>query len=164
VEKTFSFGAWIQQRRKSMRLTQREVAYGVGCSSILIRKIESDERRPSLQIAERMAHFLAIPPDDLPSFLRAARAELPTDRLPAPLSVEPIQATLAYKAISSLPSGNLPTPLSSFIGRQREIAELQALVQQPSLRLITLTGAGGSGKTRLALEVARGVADTYLVC
>jgi non-specific serine/threonine protein kinase len=50
---------------------------------------------------------------------------------------------------------NLPAPLTSFIGRRREMAELAQLL--PSTRLLTLTGAGGCGKTRLALEVARQV-------
>ena len=54
---------------------------------------------------------------------------------------------------------NLPAPLTSFIGRQREIAELARLL--PSTRLLTLTGAGGCGKTRLALEVARQVLDGF---
>ncbi len=47
---------------------------------------------------------------------------------------------------------NLPIQLSSFIGRERAIAELKHLL--PTIRLLTLTGAGGSGKTRLALQVA----------
>jgi len=47
---------------------------------------------------------------------------------------------------------NLPTQLSSFIGRERAIAELKSLLS--TTRLLTLTGAGGSGKTRLALQVA----------
>ena len=50
------------------------------------------------------------------------------------------------------PRHNLPVPLTNFIGREREIAELLRLV--PSTRLLTLTGAGGCGKTRLALELA----------
>jgi len=50
-------------------------------------------------------------------------------------------------------SPTLPDPLSSFIGREREIAEVAALVGEA--RLVTLTGAGGSGKTRLAIEAAR---------
>src|SRR5215470_2617970 len=48
---------------------------------------------------------------------------------------------------------NLPIPLSSFIGRQRELAQLSALLAQHAL--VTLTGPGGVGKTRLAIEVAR---------
>src|SRR4051812_7682911 len=49
--------------------------------------------------------------------------------------------------------GRLPAPLSSFIGRERHIADVASLLE--SCRLVTLTGAGGCGKTRLALEVAR---------
>ena len=52
---------------------------------------------------------------------------------------------------------NLPAPVSSFIGRDRELAEVHALVS--GSRLVTLTGAGGAGKTRLALQVLAGLAD-----
>ena len=52
---------------------------------------------------------------------------------------------------------NLPAQLSSFIGRVREVAEVRALVE--SCRLVTLTGAGGCGKTRLGLQVAAGLLD-----
>jgi predicted ATPase/class 3 adenylate cyclase len=52
---------------------------------------------------------------------------------------------------------NLPAELSSFIGRDREVAEVRALVE--SSRLVTLTGAGGCGKTRLGLQVAAGLLD-----
>jgi len=48
--------------------------------------------------------------------------------------------------------GNLPSPLSTFIGRERELTEVRNLLD--SYRLVTLTGAGGAGKTRLALKVA----------
>jgi predicted ATPase len=50
---------------------------------------------------------------------------------------------------------NLPAPVSSFIGRDVELAEVRALVG--ASRLVTLTGAGGAGKTRLALQVAAGL-------
>jgi predicted ATPase/DNA-binding CsgD family transcriptional regulator len=52
---------------------------------------------------------------------------------------------------------NLPAQVSSFIGRYTELAEVQALVG--GSRLVTLTGAGGAGKTRLGLQVAAGLAD-----
>jgi hypothetical protein len=50
------------------------------------------------------------------------------------------------------PSGNLPLELSSFVGREREISEIKRLLADN--RLLTLTGSGGCGKTRLALAVA----------
>ena len=52
---------------------------------------------------------------------------------------------------------NLPAQLASFVGRGKELAEVRALMG--SSRLVTLTGAGGSGKTRLALQLAAGLAD-----
>ena len=52
---------------------------------------------------------------------------------------------------------NLPAQVSSFVGREAELAELRRLVA--GSRLVTLTGAGGAGKTRLAVQVAAGLAD-----
>ncbi|HKV44222.1 MAG TPA: AAA family ATPase, partial [bacterium] len=54
---------------------------------------------------------------------------------------------------------NLPHPVSSFVGRDREIAEVTRLIS--TSRLVTLTGAGGCGKTRLALRVAAAVLEAY---
>src|SRR3954469_19752158 len=55
----------------------------------------------------------------------------------------------------SVPSASpLPAPLSALIGREREIATLTALLEQPDHRLLTLVGPGGVGKTRLALAAA----------
>src|SRR5215207_10099807 len=60
---------------------------------------------------------------------------------------------------SSTPRHNLPAQRSSFVGREQEVLEVgQALAMT---RLLTLTGAGGSGKTRLALEVARDLLEAY---
>jgi predicted ATPase len=62
--------------------------------------------------------------------------------------------------MSAPPAGRpLPVPLSSFLGRERECAEVADLLS--AHRLVTLTGAGGSGKTRLALAVAEAVRDRY---
>jgi predicted ATPase len=58
-------------------------------------------------------------------------------------------------------TGNLPTRLSSFIGRETEQRELQALLQRPEVRLLTLTGPGGAGKTSLAIQVAGSLATSY---
>ena len=58
------------------------------------------------------------------------------------------------------PSSNLPIQLTSFVGRERDIAEIERLLA--TTRLLTLTGAGGVGKTRLALQVASQVLDQFL--
>jgi len=59
---------------------------------------------------------------------------------------------LTFAGAESVPKHNLPQQLTSFIGREKEIAELKDLLG--TARLLTLTGAGGCGKTRLALQVA----------
>ncbi len=56
---------------------------------------------------------------------------------------------------------NLPLQLTSFIGREKEIAEVQALVHKTQGRLVTLTGSGGVGKTRLALQAAAGLMESF---
>lgn len=58
------------------------------------------------------------------------------------------------------PKNNLPLQLTSFVGREREIAELRGVLAD-STRLLTLTGAGGSGKTRLALVLATEMVDCF---
>lgn len=59
------------------------------------------------------------------------------------------------------PSIAVPRQSTPFIGRRREQAELIELLQEPDYRLVTLTGAGGVGKTRLALQVAEEMRDLY---
>jgi predicted ATPase/DNA-binding SARP family transcriptional activator len=59
------------------------------------------------------------------------------------------------------PRSNLPTPPNRLLGRDRELAELHDLVGRGDVRLLVLTGAGGSGKTRLALEAAREMSGSF---
>ena len=66
-----------------------------------------------------------------------------------------------FAPLRTLFASNLPVPPTPFIGRQRELAGAEALLRRHGVRLVTMTGAGGSGKTRLALEVAAAVAEQY---
>lgn len=69
-----SFGRWLQQRRKSLDLTQEELGARVGCARITIQKFELDQRRPSQLMAERLAQQLAVPRAEFADFIRYARA------------------------------------------------------------------------------------------
>ena len=72
-----SFGNFVRQRRRELDLTQEELARRVGCAAITLRKIEADDLRASVQIAERLAMALAIPLAERAEFVRRARAVRP---------------------------------------------------------------------------------------
>src|SRR5215203_6095255 len=73
-------------------------------------------------------------------------------------AVEPAEATNALRAFER-PPHNLPLELSSFVGREKELAEVKRLLENN--RLLTLTGSGGCGKTRLALVVASEMVEGF---
>lgn len=75
-------------------------------------------------------------------------------RRPAPLA--PLSAPASERA-----SKQLPVPLTSFVGRERDVAAIQQIILSPNARLLTLTGPGGVGKTRLALRVLSGLHDAF---
>src|SRR5690348_1442001 len=66
-----------------------------------------------------------------------------------------------FPPLRSLHATHLPVPVTPFVGRKRELEEARSLLSRDGVRLVTLTGAGGSGKTRLALEAAAAVADAF---
>ena len=67
-----------------------------------------------------------------------------------------------FPPLKSLYQTNLPVPATPFLGRERELHEVSALLSDGEVRLLTLTGAGGSGKTRLAAQVAADVSELYV--
>jgi predicted ATPase/class 3 adenylate cyclase len=69
--------------------------------------------------------------------------------------------TVDFPPLKTLNNTNLPQPASSFVGRERELAEVTSLLRNGGSRLISLTGPGGSGKTRLAVEAATDVVGNY---
>jgi predicted ATPase/DNA-binding XRE family transcriptional regulator/Tfp pilus assembly protein PilF len=139
-----SYGDWLKQRRKALDLTQADLAQRAGCSVFALRKIESGERRPSKQLARLLAAALEIAPAEQETFARAARGEVVLARLHAAAAVEPLPAA----------ADNLPANLPPLLGRETELAALGRLLRDPQCRLLTLIGAGGIGKTRLAIEAA----------
>src|SRR5215510_7647195 len=150
MDTTVSFGYWIRRQRKALDLTQQVLADRVGCSVAAIKKIEGDERRPSRQIAERLADVLGMPAGQRETFVEVARGLRPVDQLV--LACEPsTPASTPLQKPESYPH-NLPMQLTSFIGRERELEEVKHLLL--NTRLLTLTGSGGTGKTRLALHLA----------
>jgi len=87
--------------------------------------------------------------------VRSLREEIAAGRYPP----QEAPRNNALDGTVSAPRHNLPAPRDSFVGRERELAEVKR--ELASTRLLTLTGAGGAGKTRLALEASRDLAGVY---
>lgn len=134
MEFTPPFGQWLKTQRARLDLTQGDLARRVGYSPETIRKIEAGALKPSKQIVDLLADHLGVPSAQRDAFLAFA-----TD---ARVNVNAAPIAL----------GNLPVQLTRFIGREGDLAEVQRLLG--TTRLLTLTGSGGCGKTRLAQEAA----------
>jgi predicted ATPase/DNA-binding XRE family transcriptional regulator len=145
-ETTSSFGYWVRRQRLALDLTQADLARLVNCAKITITKIEHDERRPSRQMANLLADHLAIPDSQRAHFVAAGLGEQAPDHLP--LATTPQDSHTP----EPLPS-NLPSPATPFVGREIELQQLVPRLHDPACRLLTLLGAGGFGKTRLALRL-----------
>lgn len=160
-----TFGQWVKSRRRALDLTQEQFAQQVGCSPAAIKKIESGERRPSRQIAALLARRLQLSPEQCDVFVRVARGELTLDRLPAlkaELLAEPQEPRRASAGMAGAQArSSIPIPPAPFIGREHELAEITRLMQSPGCRLLTLTGIGGTGKTRLAIEAALRLREAF---
>lgn len=152
---TYSFGSWLQQRRNQLRLTQKEVGVAAFCSAAMIRKIEADERQPSMELAYLLADALKIPSKQRELFVEVARSERPLAALIGTWSNEEVTEQWSREAKATTIQTNLPPQPTPFIGREQELAELAALLAVENSRLITLVGIGGIGKTRLALAFAK---------
>jgi predicted ATPase/transcriptional regulator with XRE-family HTH domain len=142
-----SFGYWLRLKRKALDLTREGLADQVGCSAATIRKIEAEERHPSVQIAERLAEILEIPRNERSAFLRFARGDWQS-------GLTEIKEDLPWRTSTKSPPSNLPAAATSLVGRVQEIAEIWDQLRTPDVRLVTLVGPPGIGKTRLSVEAA----------
>jgi non-specific serine/threonine protein kinase len=137
------FGQALQRYRHGHRLTQAELAERAGLSERTISDLERGLKHPQRATVRLLIEALG---------LRSAQA----DELESAARQRPL---LPQPSASRSTRHNLPAPLTSFVGRERDVAEVIERVAQA--RLLTLTGIGGCGKTRLALEVARGALPNY---
>lgn len=141
-----TFGAVLRQLRIAAALSQAALAERAGLSARGISDLERGARRsPHLATVGLLADALALSPTDRQVLLAAAR----------PVALPKVRtAPFAHAA-------PLPVPPTALIGREQELADLTALLRQPTTRLITVTGPGGSGKTRLALEIGTRLLDDF---
>jgi predicted ATPase len=126
----------------------------VGCAFETIRKVESGRRRPSRQLAALLAAALGASQDEIPSLVDLARAG--TDDLtdhPLSLTTQEDDHAASRTPHASFPAG-LPASRTGFIGRESEVERVSRFFSVEGVRLVTLVGPPGIGKTRLALQVA----------
>ena len=113
-----SFGEWLKRRRRSVGLTQEQLAMQIHCSTSALRKFEAELRLPSASIVEQLAEIFNIPQNERTSFLRFARGDWQEIR------GEQENAPWQTSNKRTPPRSNLPAPTTSFIGRAKEEAEI----------------------------------------
>jgi len=151
-----SFGRWLRRQRRALDLTQEELAERVRCSVVTIRKIESDERHPSKQIAEALADCLNIAASERAGFIAFARGKRYDAPPTQPPHMEPIPEPVAQRRPM-----NLPMPLTALLGRSQDIAAARNYLLRDDARLLTMIGPPGIGKTRMSIQLATDLIDTF---
>src|SRR5688572_9619210 len=133
-----SFGAQLKGFREAAGFTQEELATIAGLSVHGVSALERGERRrPHVDTVRALCAALDLTGETRDAFIGSARA------------------TVSSAPASALRDVSLPQPLTLFLGRDADVQTLRVWLTDPTARLITLTGPGGAGKTRLALELAR---------
>src|SRR5918993_1020083 len=132
-----TFGELLRSYRSSASLTQEDLAARTGLTPQAMGLLERGERRrPHKHTVVQLAKALGLTGQDLARFEAAARRS----------SIHRVAAEPSHDA--------LPTPATSLVGRDHEATSAARLLLREEVRLLTLTGPGGVGKTRLAVEVA----------
>jgi len=154
MNEIISFGYWVRRRRKALDLTQVALAKQVGCATVTIKKIESDQRRPSRVMAERIAECLEIIEPDLENFIQSGLGESPTFQLPQPhLLIHTADIEPPFQVQQSEPK-----KWSTFVGRAAELTWLDNHFDQVLAgfaQIVFLSGGAGRGKTALMKAFAK---------
>jgi transcriptional regulator with XRE-family HTH domain len=147
-EPTASFGDVLRRLRSEASLSQEELAERAGLSRRGISDLERGAHHaPQFATVRLLADALNLDADGRAVLLAAARPET--------------MATVAAERDRPAPQASLPVPATRLIGRETEVAALSDLLRQRKSRLITVTGPGGVGKTRLAIAVAAEMAEAF---
>lgn len=152
-----TFGDLLKFLRKRAQLSQRELSIATGYSESQISRLEANLRAPnqaSLKALFVPALSLRDEPETITRLFELAqksRTSTVDQRYRNGIKVAPKTAR----------PNNLPIQLTSFIGREVEISHLGQLIKSGMTRLVTLTGAGGVGKTRLAIRAAEELLDDF---
>ncbi|MFN2582827.1 MAG: helix-turn-helix domain-containing protein [Candidatus Dormibacteria bacterium] len=142
-----SFGDEVRTLRAQRGLTQAELAERAGISERTVSDVERGLRDGVYPAtARRLADALAVSDDARTAFLTSAAGDRSAPRGAAGRHAERAQAR-----------SRLPVPLTRLIGRELELAAVQAMLTTDAARLVSVVGPGGVGKTRLAIEAARDI-------
>ncbi|HEY5096189.1 MAG TPA: helix-turn-helix domain-containing protein [Candidatus Eremiobacteraceae bacterium] len=146
------FGALLRQFRLDAGLTQQDLAERAKLSVEAVSLLERGARtRPRRETVILLGRALALPPERQALLGSAIGIAHPTRQRERSEALHASLLTIVRPDAQAAPGHNLPHQLTSFVGRQREVNEIGALVREH--RLVTLVGSGGVGKTRVAVQV-----------
>ena len=172
-----TFGGLLREHRLAARLTQEALSERSGVSPRTIQEVESGSVHPRRSTALSLVDALSLSDHARDELLRTAasrprqhpstrggvseRGGAPDVRPLHEPAAEPATREPALVALPRPVPTNLPWPVSSLLGREGDLAAIRDLIVERRQRLVTLTGVGGSGKTRLAIQAAKDLLDQF---
>ena len=164
---TYHFGRFeLRPATRQLLVDQQPAALGARAFDLLLALIERrDQLVTKNELLELVWPGLVVEENNLQVQVSALRKLLGQDAIVTVagrgyrFTLEPSQIEAPLPSPARVAKHNLPAPVASIVGRERELIDLRAMLTHH--RLVALTGIGGIGKTRLALEFATSVADAY---